>query len=93
MDYLAKREPPAITKQVFPTNASDGTRFFKFHCKRVAHYIPINGEAVDGPWIMRSVSKIKCCVTTANVSTLNVHSHYIEYLISGDIFDCSNLWI
>jgi len=36
-DYFAKRELPTITKEVFPINTSDGTRFSKFHCKRILY--------------------------------------------------------
>jgi len=40
--------PPAIIIEVFPRNESDGTRFYKFHCKR----IPSNGEAAGHPWLI-----------------------------------------
>ena len=48
LDYLAQIGPSVITMEVFPRNESDGTRFFKFHCKR----IPPNGEAVGHPWLI-----------------------------------------
>ena len=42
LDYWAQIGPPVITIEVFHWNEIDGTRFFKFHCKR----IPPNDEAV-----------------------------------------------
>jgi len=38
---------PAIIMEVFPRNESGGTRFSKFHCKRV----PSNGEAAVHSWL------------------------------------------
>jgi len=46
LDYLAQIGPPAIIIEVFPRNESDGTRFSKFHCKR----IPSNGEVAGGQY-------------------------------------------
>jgi len=37
MDYLAKREEPTFTKEVFPINESDDTRLSKFRCKRILY--------------------------------------------------------
>jgi len=47
LDYLAWIELPANIIEVFPRNESDGTRFSKFHGKR----IPPNVEAVGHQWI------------------------------------------
>jgi len=46
--YLAQRGLLTITTEVFSRNKSDGTRFSKFHRKRV---LP-NGEAVGHPWLI-----------------------------------------
>jgi len=43
--YLAQRRPLTITTKVFPRKESDGTRFCRFHCKKV---LP-NGEALARP--------------------------------------------
>jgi len=48
LDSLAEIGPPAIKTEVFPRNESDGTRFSKFHCKR----LPPNGEAVGHPRLL-----------------------------------------
>jgi len=48
LDYLAQLGPPPIIIEVFPRSETDGTRFSKFHCKR----IPSDGEAVVYPWLM-----------------------------------------
>jgi len=48
LNYLAQIGPPAIIIEVFLRNESDGTRFSKFHCKR----IPSNREAVGHPLLL-----------------------------------------
>jgi len=49
LDCLAQIGPPAIVSiDVFPRNDSDGTRFSKFHSKRM----PLNGEAAGNPWLI-----------------------------------------
>ena len=53
-DYLVKKGPPAITIDVFPMN-DKGRHFSKFHCKRTLQ----NGEVVDRPWLLYSVSSDK----------------------------------
>jgi len=54
LDYLARIGPPVIIIEVFTRNESDGTRFSKFHCKR----IPPNREAVSYPWLISLAWKI-----------------------------------
>lgn len=53
-DYLVKKGPPKIMVEFFPKNES-GSHFSKFHCKRK---LP-NGEIVDRPWLIYSVSSDK----------------------------------
>ena len=80
-NYLAQRgEPPTVTSQYkfSQINKSDGTRFSMFHCKRVLH----DGEAVDCPWPIYSLSKKESVAITANLLALDVQSYYTKYLIS-----------
>ena len=53
-DYLVKKGPPTIIMEKFPKN-NKGRHFSKFHCKRK---LP-NGEIIDRPWIIYSVSNDK----------------------------------
>ena len=74
LDYVAQTGPLAIIIEVFPTNRSDGTCSFKFHCKR----IPPNAEGTGRPWLIFLPCKhgIFCykCKLLSSGHTLAQHS-------------------
>ena len=80
LDYLAQIEPHTVTLEVFPRNESDGTRFSKFHCKR----IPSNGAAGHPrPILLSCKNKIFCFYCKVFGSGYPLSQHSIPLLSAG----------
>jgi len=81
LDYLTQIEPPTTIIEVFPRNESDGTHYFKFHCKRT---LP-NGEGVGHLWLIilpykRGIFCYKCKLLSSGYA---LGQHSIPLLSAG----------
>jgi len=90
LEYLAQIfeiGPPAVIIEVFPRNESDGTRFFKFHYKRIP------SKATSHPRLLLLVCKniIFCYNCKVFGSGYPLAQHSVPLLSAGTIHSYQGL--